>query len=1063
MFGETPANAGFLRFGIIADASLTLLSYLGLMKVADTTPIRLFVLGDARIETSRGTIEPTAEVLFAAALYLILERKQPVSRRALEAVLWPLEPQSAACHRLRQTLHRLRRLGVPIDAIGKTNLVFRPESVTADYEDFLASNASSDVSTDHSLILLPGYEPRFSAPLLEWLDTQKSEIGASIARLILGAIASHRTRAQWSKVESNAHRLLRMSPYNEEANLALAEAFAMRGEKIEAVRILDGYLTDVGNGPSDLKVPAATMRKRIAESMPARPRLGLEESLMVGRSLMMERLSTMLSDVRAGHRRTCLISGAAGIGKTRLAAEFTAFASLQGLPTQRALCRSTDPHRPLSIFVDLVPRLRAMRGSIGCSPQTMSYLDRLTKHSQNPSVAAAQDGESEFIHARVQRALFDLLDAVLDETPLILLIEDVHWIDSLSAQILADMHDWSADRGLLLALTGRDEPAGWLARIPDLHDLRLEPLEETDSSELLRTVLRREGQAMGDSYLEWCIRVAEGNPYFLQELANHWIDTHLEDYAPASLTAVLNQRISRLSQRALQLLQTCAILEKHATLERVEALLGTVPHQLLEAITELSSAGMLLLERADGRNGGADHLTTRHELLSTASLARLPSASRAFLHRRAGIVLEREVETDMSTATIWDCAKHWLRAGDSKRAFSLASRCAQYLVDVGLPSAAAEAYGKALLYCSESSVRLTILGHQARAYQESSEWAASIAVVNEARALTGQLGYGQHLHDDLELISLRARWRTDRAEEALAASLQCLACDSATPNHRVAAGSLVLMLLDVTCRHDDIEPAFQTIESLSKEPGVDRLALLEARMVFHTLCGNLPTAIEAANELIASERIRDKHGNLFRFLCNSSVTYRTAGLFANAVGALEEAVAIAQLHRAPSSLSRVIPMLAHLALERGLVEEARSWYESLVRQPTNRSDVYVSLDVGALGARFALLDGDPSQAAKHFQRSLDELIVDRLGQRRVYGLALYVAIEMAANRALTDSALEAFEAAHIASRRCLHQAFAATVLRRALHSRGQSERAEELFRDYAGTYRRERWAPVIAS
>ena len=73
-------------------------------------PIRLFVLGDARIETPVGVIEPTAELVFATALYLILERKEPVSRRKLERVLWPGAEKTVASHRLRQTLLKLSKI-----------------------------------------------------------------------------------------------------------------------------------------------------------------------------------------------------------------------------------------------------------------------------------------------------------------------------------------------------------------------------------------------------------------------------------------------------------------------------------------------------------------------------------------------------------------------------------------------------------------------------------------------------------------------------------------------------------------------------------------------------------------------------------------------------------------------------------------------------------------------------------------------------------------------------------------------------------------------------------------
>src|SRR5688572_763080 len=120
-------------------------------------PVKLFVLGDARIETSVGEIEPTAELVFATALYLILERREPVSRRKLERILWPDADESVASHRLRQTLLKLRRIGFPV--VGRAmRLSIDSVPVNVDYEHLIM--AGQNPSMDHgSLAVLPDYEP----------------------------------------------------------------------------------------------------------------------------------------------------------------------------------------------------------------------------------------------------------------------------------------------------------------------------------------------------------------------------------------------------------------------------------------------------------------------------------------------------------------------------------------------------------------------------------------------------------------------------------------------------------------------------------------------------------------------------------------------------------------------------------------------------------------------------------------------------------------------------------------------------------------------------------------
>src|SRR5688572_7726091 len=644
------------------------------------------------IVTPATTIDPSAEIVFAAALYLLLERSEPVSRRSIQAVLWPDASDGTAAHRLRQTLLKLRRLGFPIGVAGKGHVSLATESVRVDYEDFLATRNGLERSGNDALVLLPAYEPRFSQRYLEWLDTWKADVNASMTRVMLGIIARHRVKGEWVEAERNAAKLLRFQPYNEEATLAMAEACAMRGGKLQAMEILDKYLNEVGSGPTDLRLPATIMRRRIADRMHPRMEAAVGQSPLVGRGAVMEQLGELLRRSREKKGQSCLVWGDAGVGKSRLLAEFATFASLQGIPTQRVQCRPNDRHRPLSAFVDLVPGLREMRGAIGCSPETFGYLDRLTKHKSSMIQSRTGDADSEFVYSAVQQSLFDLIDAVSEEGCLILLIEDVHWLDSTSAKLLGQMVAWAEDHTIFFALTGRERPEDW-ARTPDgLTEIHLQPLDTGGSKDVFLGVVRQQGREVDEKYLDWCVRVAEGNPYFLQELANHWVETSDQQHIPSSLAAVLNERISRLGSTALLLLQSCAVLETNATLDRIEKLIGLEPHQMLPAINELGLAGMLVIEADESGKNCADRLLSRHDLLSNAVLSLLTPPARAFLHRRAGAVFEAEIDDQRSASSLWDCARHWQLAGNVGRAFELAKSCAAHLLDVGLPGAAAEAY-----------------------------------------------------------------------------------------------------------------------------------------------------------------------------------------------------------------------------------------------------------------------------------------------------------------------------------------------------------------------------------
>jgi len=769
----------------------------------------------------------------------------------------------------------------------------------------------------------------------------------------------------------------------------------------------------------------------------------------------MEQLGELLQRSRDRKGQSCLVWGDAGVGKSRLLAEFATFASLQGIQTQRVQCRPNDRHRPLSAFVDLVPGLRTMRGAIGCSPETFSYLDRLTK--QQPPIVEGRTSESnsEIVYAGVQQSVFDLIDAVSDEGCLIVMIEDVHWLDSTSAKLLGEMVAWAIDHSIFFAFTGRDRPEDW-ARTPEgLTEIHLPPLDATASKDVILGVVRQHGRELDDSYLAWCVRVAEGNPYFLQELANHWVETGDQEEIPSSLAAVLNERISRLGAEALLLLQTCALLETNATLDRIEKLIGLEAHRMLPAINELGLAGMLVIEPDESGKNSADRLLSRHDLLSNAALARLTPPARAFLHRRAGAVFEAEIDHERSASSLWDCARHWQLAGNVGRAFELAKSCATHLLEVGLPSAAADAYQKTLGYCTRPEQTLQILEGQAHAHYRNRAWKHVSDVVGRARRVNFTIDPGTNLHDDLELMALRSEWRNRRYDRTVKKTLRCLNDSSAPPKHRVAAGAMSLMLLDELCDYDAMPAVYQLVENLAQSPEVTVAARLLPALVYHTACGKLSVGVNSARSLVDEHRTNGNVGDFFRALLNAAVPLRTAGLFEEAEQMLLEALSVAQQHKLRTGTAEVVTYLANLALECGRIDEVRRWYGIAVSHDTANTDNQFLLERDGIAVRLALLSNRPSDARQLLPGSGLRLSRNPMIFHRTYRCSLYVAADLACGHAPDNQLVDLLEKSHLVARRSKYQAFPTYVLYVSLKAIGQDSRASQLLDEYVTTFRRE--------
>src|SRR5687768_9515690 len=138
--------------------------------------IELRALGNAEIKTSVTTLTPSQEKVFAAALYLVLERGKRVSRARLALLLWPRVAEKARAHRLRQTIFQLKKLGIVVRA-DRDNLQLSQHDASSDI-DVLSANDPRMPNGSESLEFLPGYTPRDSEPLRDWVDAKKNEVHA---------------------------------------------------------------------------------------------------------------------------------------------------------------------------------------------------------------------------------------------------------------------------------------------------------------------------------------------------------------------------------------------------------------------------------------------------------------------------------------------------------------------------------------------------------------------------------------------------------------------------------------------------------------------------------------------------------------------------------------------------------------------------------------------------------------------------------------------------------------------------------------------------------------------
>jgi len=1022
--------------------------------------IRLHVLGECRIEADGGRIGPDSERLFAALLYLAMQRGRSVPRGALIHLLWPGAPEENGRHNLRQTIYKARRQGAALECT-QTNLLLPADGVDAGLLGVLeAALASGDLGGDLPSGLgefLPGYAPSFSAPLAEWLEEQRGYVHAQLRRALLGAMAAHRGGGRWAAVERVARDVLRVDPLNEEATLALAEATALTGGKVQALAILDRYLHELGASVADVKLPATVLRRRIAERLPQHRYRAPSDSYFFGRAESLAYLTSLLQSARGGRGRGCIVWGPPGIGKTRLGAEFFKVAALQGARSLRAVCQPSDARRPLSVWVDTVPALLRLPGAVGIDPGCLPYLKRLTEHDANATAPSPDAREAEYLYANVRRALFDLLDAVAAECCLVLLVEDAHWLDAMSWELLRAMTAWAETRRILFVLTSREAHAEPVAGGPvrGLERHALPALDGEAALALLAALAGERERAATAPFTEWALRVADGNPLFLRELATAWADSGVLPLVPASLATLLDDRLGRLSATAVRLLQACALLGKQATLPRLERMLDLAPQQLVDGVDELEAHGMLAPDAA--------RVPAKHELLSDRVLARVGDGTRALLHRRAGLILESEIEATGSAALLWDGAAHWRAAGEPERAVRLALLCAAHLMEVGLPGDAAEVYERGMGLCvSKEDERLMLTG-LAHALEALGKWQRVRTLIRQRSPDSWAV---QDARDPEQagtpmLLLLEADWRTDGDLRDLVARAQNISNNEAlSPNQRVRGAGWGLIFADNLCDEQQAHALFNAVSPLVSAAASDVIAVAHMNLVFETVYGHLDQAIGTARTLVREARKRAEPTSLARALRHSAFALRRAGRSAEAYKLLRECLDISERLALATSAGAACDSLGSLFLERSDVRRAKEWHARGSDWIARTDDSLNMEGIDMLRARIAIAEGNLNALADELvSMPLDRILSDPVLRRSAEQLALYLRALMLRGRDPRESGVAAhFLGLHFKLRRLGGHDFAAHTLFLVLDHIGDAASSTRLREEYVRRYRRERFA-----
>ncbi len=513
-------------------------------------------------------------------------------------------------------------------------------------------------------------------------------------------------------------RWLVLDPLHEDAYRRLMRLHFAAGDRVAALQAYDTCRALLATGmQTEPTLETMALANRMRAVAPPRrkeaPTPALSpatflDSPLLGRTTELSTLIKVYHTAQRGQTQVVFLEGEVGIGKTRLATEFLAWAEVEGADVLQGQAFETGgqlPYRP--VIEALRPRIERENAPDDLLSDTwLAELARMLPElwDRYPDLPAPV-GDKSVARNRLFEAVARLGQALAARTPLVVFIDDVQWADAASLDVLHYLARRFAESQtpafllLTLRMGEREMPPGlaeWrtgMERAVPLTRLPLGPLAMEDIVRLLQALGRATGKdgrrAAGlERFGQWLFAETEGQPFYLMEtlkvllergvLASHqnedggWIidftvamehETVVRGFFPPSVREVICARLYRLTPNAFALLVAGTVLGQGITFERLCQVADLAERDGLPALDEVLHSGLLLESERQGGPVTEGRYVFAHAKIRAVVYAEAGEARRSIFHRRALEALQA------AAAPAAELAYHALAAGLAEPAF----------------------------------------------------------------------------------------------------------------------------------------------------------------------------------------------------------------------------------------------------------------------------------------------------------------------------------------------------------------------------------------------------------
>ncbi len=656
-------------------------------------PLTLSLLGATLLSRADSSGAPITALAtgkpLALLTFLHCAPAHTASREQLLELLWSDADSDSARHTLRQTLWYIKRkLGVdPLVTTGDSLRLTLP--LTSDRDQFLAA-----LDADNPALAVTHYAgdffPEFAAPggagFEHWADIERTRLRSLYIGAATRVVRDALGRGHARDAITVARKAQSLAPHHQATWRLLLESHLAANDVVGAaveLERMERWLADDELEPE----PATAQLVKLVRSGKTNSNRGTTNAgdangndstsagasahhalsahtELVGREAEFAELVAAFEHVKQGHSRHLHISAPAGLGKTRLLDAFAARLRASRVRVVAVRANLGERQLPYAFAAQLVSALVQLRGASAVSPDAARTLVGLTPSASNYLSAEADASTGDDALRRRSLAVCELVTTVAHDAPLVLLVDDVHWMDGPSRTVLTALAARANGSPVLLVTAARDADA-FIDSSPDAERLTLGPLSAEHIHALVTSIAQLPESSWSEGLITALHDASHGSPLMILEelhlamerghlvIANHvWhtpdVDALINTLAKGSAS---QQRLANLSEPARTALLRLAVVGTLANDAMVSDILDNDARQ---SLTVLESRGHIV-RRTDGWQ-------TAHDEIAALAMQSANTKDRSAAHNAVATHLERIADHDV--ALLQRAASHRAQGGD---------------------------------------------------------------------------------------------------------------------------------------------------------------------------------------------------------------------------------------------------------------------------------------------------------------------------------------------------------------------------------------------------------------